>query len=346
MVNLLEKFKRYVTRDAGSSQSKPPYDTNQSEAVYNSLMEGLESMKSKGVDRIPLLIGETKPSENIGGRWISSDENIYYPFGVLTDEEQKMVLDKKTYIIFSLVDSNVGDMVRYQDKGVEGYKRNHTTPFLSRLMPESRLNYVNEGNFYSTDDLRELSQHLVDFGLTPEIVKQKIEKGIQEYREKTIELDTKVKYALDGMEARGKTSKELCAEYGKPAEDLIRGNRGLTQEEVIFSEMRKKIEAARKGNPAPFELGEKIRYENCDNEGRQIIYDVTVVRSSDATDDYSRKTGTRYDLQIDNVLQFPISNNLVGSQFPFVVFDKGVEERHKDKYDKINSSGTAERIDN
>ncbi|GEM_PF-5919548 len=113
-----------------------------------------------------------------------------------------------------------------------------------------------------------------------------------------------------------------------------------SREEGVFADMRAKIDAAAKGNPAPYEIAEKLVHEN---------EPVTVVRKRDAKNQSGQKIGTWYDFATElfgpvRVGAYPTE---IGGYkgYPFLVFDKNATQRDKDGFNGEHSSGTVERKD-
>ncbi len=122
-------------------KSREVSKVNQNSSIYNALINGLNEMGRQSVDRIILTLHESESSKNTTGRWINGDkETNYYPFEMLDETEQEMIMSGKHYTVVALVGSNVGDVVSYTDEGVEVYNRTHGVPFLPRMKPESELN--------------------------------------------------------------------------------------------------------------------------------------------------------------------------------------------------------------
>lgn len=158
-------------------------------SVYSALIEGLNKMEKQGVDRVVLSVYESEPSQNATGRWLSMNKDIpYYPFEMLDKTEQGMIKGGKNYTVVALVRDNVGDIVRYENKGLEVYQRTHITPFLPKLKFESELNYVTEGGAYTNEKLRQFAENIAGNGWNPGAIEQRVSTGIQEYHEITREL--------------------------------------------------------------------------------------------------------------------------------------------------------------
>ena len=184
---------------------------------YAALIKGLEDMKRQGVDSVLLSLYESAPSSDAAGRFISLGKDTnYYPFEMLPECEQKMILDGKHYIRVSLVDDNVGGLVRYPSGGVEIIQRTHVIPFLPEQKPESDFNYVTKSGLCSGKDLEEFAKNAEKSGWTKEIIEQVIASRINEYRAKTRELMEKsgVYKALEKMEQRKYTPHEQAL-FGK-----------------------------------------------------------------------------------------------------------------------------------
>ena len=179
---------------------------NQNGSVYRALLNSLNEMEKQGVDRVILTLYESEPSKNATGRWLTAGKDTnYYPFEMLDETEQRMIKDGKHYTVVALVRNNVGDVVRYADKGgVEVYNRTHIVPFLPRLKPESELNYVTEGGAHTGENLKQFAESVAGNGWNPEAIEQRVNAGIQEYHTITRKLMEKagVYDALKKMEQR------------------------------------------------------------------------------------------------------------------------------------------------
>ena len=190
---------------------------NQNGAVYSALMNGLDEMDRQGVDRVVLTLYESEPNQNATGRWLTAGKDTnFYPFEMLDETEQGMIKNGKHYTVVALVRDNVGDVVRYGDKGVEVYNRTHIVPFLPRLKPESELNYVTEGGVHRGDNLKQFAESVAGNGWNPQAIEQRVSAGIQEYHGITRKLMEKagVYDALQKMEQRQLT----------PFEQVMRNN--------------------------------------------------------------------------------------------------------------------------
>ncbi len=121
------------------------------DAVYDSFVEVLDKIETKGIDRVVLSLAEFNP-ESSNGRFINEDETHYYPFELLTKEEQEMILRGSSYQVISLVRKKVFGQVEYSERGLEVYHRTRINPFLPLLKSESNLLYVSEGRVFSEGD--------------------------------------------------------------------------------------------------------------------------------------------------------------------------------------------------
>ena len=180
---------------------------NQNGAVYRALINSLDEMDRQEVDRVVLTLYESEPSQNATGRWLTAGKDTnYYLFEMLDETEQGMIKNGKHYTVVALVRDNVGDVMRYADKGggVEVYNRTHIVPFLSRLKPESELNYVTKGGAHTGDNLKQFAESVAGNGWNPEAIEQRVNVGIQEYKATTRKLmkQAGVYDALQRMEQR------------------------------------------------------------------------------------------------------------------------------------------------
>jgi hypothetical protein len=187
--------------------------------VYETFTKVLDDMPKRGVDRVLLLLDvyETGPNktpnlftdtESTAGKFTESgsDEDLskYYPFEMLTKNEQEIILNKKDYDIGALVLRNVGGVVNYSDIGFEIYQRRRGYPFLNRSEPESNFNYITQGGIYTGDELEYFAKVAKKWGWTEEAIIKRAEASIQEWHDETIELMDKAgvfeRKASKGME--------------------------------------------------------------------------------------------------------------------------------------------------
>lgn len=183
---------------------------SQNGAVYKALMNGLEGMSSQEVDRVVLTLNESTPSQNATGRWLTTKDTNYYPFEMLEEVEQDMIRAGKTYTIVALVRADVGNVLTYEDDGVEEFHRTHIVPWLPRMKSESQLNYITEGGIYMGDNLRQFAESAASDGWTSEAIEQAIRRGIHEYHVVTRRLigQAGVYNSLERMEKRNFTPLE------------------------------------------------------------------------------------------------------------------------------------------
>jgi len=162
--------------------------TPQGGAVYCAFVEGLDRMEREYVDRIILTMFESEPRPNPdAGKWVPFGQGSeYYPFETLTEDEQKMIKNGKTYEILSLVTEDVGGVISYPERGIETYHRTHGVPvFFPRVVPESNLNYRTEGGIYSGEKLRDFAENASNQGWTAEGIENTINFSVQEYHKVT-----------------------------------------------------------------------------------------------------------------------------------------------------------------
>lgn len=198
--------------------AEAPRKANNGEAVYRALMDGLAEMERRGVDRVVLTVYETEPSPNASGRWLSENDFAYHPADTLGEVEQGMIAGQKHYQVVALVRDNVGNAVRYPDKGVEVYRRTRIAPFLPDLKPESELYYVTKGGIHTGEGLKLFAQSGAESGWNSSDVKKAVEAGIQEYNGITMRLMEKggVYRTLEQMGERQYTpSEQMMADMRK-----------------------------------------------------------------------------------------------------------------------------------
>ncbi len=187
------------------AQLKKTSQANKSNSLYNTLTKGLTQMEKEGVDRVILALYESEPDQDVNGKWLTSGKDTcYYPFEMLGGAEQSMILDKKHYTAVALVNENVGNIVRYKNKGIEKYQRTRLNLLMPKLKPESEWNYSNNGGVYTGENLKKFAEWATESGWIPEAIKQVIDEGIQEYHEITKKLMEKagVYDSLQKMEKR------------------------------------------------------------------------------------------------------------------------------------------------
>ncbi|MEK6926273.1 MAG: hypothetical protein AABW50_03270 [Nanoarchaeota archaeon] len=196
------------------------------DSIYETLIFGLEEMDKQGVDRSVVDVSECEPDPNAMGRWLNESDFNYYPFGILNDEERNMILGKKSYYSIALVKKNVAGLVNYSEQGVETYRRTHIVPMLPEIKPESNLNYVSNEGVISGDNLRNYAETLSENQITSQNLRERINNGIQEYKNITSELMEK-----EGVNERIKEMNE----------------RKYTPFEEIMTEMRENIQKSERG---------------------------------------------------------------------------------------------------
>ncbi len=64
---------------------------NVEDEIYFELVGELEEMRRQGADRVIISLEESEPNPDATGRWLTEEDMNYYPFGVLTEREQKMI---------------------------------------------------------------------------------------------------------------------------------------------------------------------------------------------------------------------------------------------------------------
>lgn len=164
---------------------KPIPRTN--DAVYRALIAGLDEMETQGVDRVVLSVSKTEPGFE-GGRWLNEREIASYPEEMLTGAEQEMITSRNHYGVIALVRGNVGDMVRFPERGIEVTQRTHVNPFLYGLRPDSPLHYATECGVHHGENLRAYAETGARLGWTPEGIERSLRDGIQEYHGVTMRL--------------------------------------------------------------------------------------------------------------------------------------------------------------
>jgi|SRR3990167_5265640 len=190
-----------------NSSLKNLEEKSKDSGMYRSLINGLAEMRREGVDIVVLSLYESEPSKNVTSQWLSGEEIRYYPFEMLSDDEQNMILEGKHYTRVALVRNNVGGIIEYNSDGVEIFCRTHLHLYLPQLTRESELNYVTRGGAWTGDKLKEFAEYVEKSGWTEELIKERIGEGLEEYHAKTIELMKKevVYKSLEVMEQRKST---------------------------------------------------------------------------------------------------------------------------------------------
>jgi len=188
-----------------TKEVKKPQNSDKVNGVYSALVNGLNEMSKRGANRVILTIYESEPDKNATGRWIDiGKETNYYPFEMLDEQEQEMILGGKHYTVVSLVLDNIDEVIKYPNNDVEQYDRTHIVPFLPVIKEESNLNYVTKGGVYTGENLRQFAEDFEKSGWTEDLVKKRIEAGIQKYNSITKRLikNSGVYEALERMEER------------------------------------------------------------------------------------------------------------------------------------------------
>ncbi len=200
--------------------------------VYKALQAGLERMRVEYVDRAVLSINETAPDPStatFSGRWISDTEQpkpktSYYPFEVLTEAEQDMIMKGRTYDVVSLVLPRVMGSVTYHEPGIEEITRTRMHWFLPKLKPTAKMNYHRTDRFYDIHQMKVFTEDAASSGWTPESIDKAVDAGISEYHAITKRLMAPVRSAIAAMNEVG---------Y-------------MPTTDVYLDEIRQKIESARK----------------------------------------------------------------------------------------------------
>jgi hypothetical protein len=187
--------------------SATKHDTREnSTAVEAALRKGIATMHAAYVNTITLSVQEATPRSDVAGRWIEmGKETQYYPFTTLDAIEQDMIRTEKTYTRTALVQADVDGMRTYAEAGVEVAHRTRLGhALLPKMKPESELNYVTSVGIHPASNLRAFAREAAQAGWTPELIAQRVQEGIKEYRAKTTELCTAggVYTALEAMDAR------------------------------------------------------------------------------------------------------------------------------------------------
>ncbi len=205
-----------------------PRQEADSTAVYRALCAGLEKLKTGYADSVVLALYETNGDPSAGGRWIDMNETRYYPFEILPEAEQEMILSGKTYERAALVMPDVCSICRYPTAGLETFKRTHIHPLLPKLIPESELKYVTTGSFAGEEQLQDFARSAAESGWTPEAIEKAVSDGLAEYRGITRRLMGQVGIlkALGEMEKRQyPPSEQLFADLrnqvAKAREDVL-----------------------------------------------------------------------------------------------------------------------------
>lgn len=195
-------FELFTKQKERKEIAKP---TDKHNPVYDALESGLDEMERQGVDRVVLSVYEGEPDPNAFGAWNSGEDFNYYPFEMLNETEQRMMLDKKHYGVISLVRDNVGVVVAYLGRGIERYDRTRVHPMLPAMKPESNINYFTQGCVYTGNRLKEFAEESAIAGWTPEMIEKRVGIGIQEYHDITQKLMEKagVYVSLERLNKRG-----------------------------------------------------------------------------------------------------------------------------------------------
>ena len=202
---------RSLLKRAGGREREANDSPNVDEAEVNEILEalqnGINNMRSSGVDLVVLEIADYNPdSKEIeiqpyegkpGAEYIMVSGAIlpishpifsYYPYETLSGEEQRFVQDEKTYLRTALVLEDIGDLKKFPSAGVEIYERLHVVPMLCRLKPEAPWHYFNVEHFYREENLRAFAKEAAEHGWTKEGIEDSVNNGVIEWRRKTRKL--------------------------------------------------------------------------------------------------------------------------------------------------------------
>ncbi len=152
------------------------------EEVYSALVEGLDEMERKGVERIALTVNESKPDKNALG-WNPLSGSNYYPHEMLDGEEQRMVGSGRHYEVGALIRDHAGGVSENERRGVELVYRTHVKTLLP-IGEEVRnpLNYITKRRVISSEEeLEQFADDVAALNWTPEEVRNAVAGGIKEY---------------------------------------------------------------------------------------------------------------------------------------------------------------------
>jgi hypothetical protein len=148
------------------------------EEIRDALENSLIGIEHAGVDRVTIGLFESDPDIPLG-RWLESEgDQRYYPFDFLLFDEQKMILDAKSYTSVNLVGRSVWMMRNYTRPGIELVERKCIHPGLPPQTEESQSNYVTRISCYTP---RNFAEQASDSGWTSEGVYQSVQAGIDRY---------------------------------------------------------------------------------------------------------------------------------------------------------------------
>ena len=175
---------------------------NKAQKIHETLIWGLDEMRKKGYQNIVLNVyesethdeSETNNEAKRTGIFIDMNDKklLHYDFEMLTDEEQKLIIDEKSYTLIDLSEPHI--FVRteknkdYSERGLEHIERGRMYVLLPRLKPDSELYYMNKTSFFPEKNLKEFSKLAAEQGWTVEELKSDIEKGFNSYRKVTEKL--------------------------------------------------------------------------------------------------------------------------------------------------------------
>src|SRR3989344_3131294 len=92
-------------------------ELNKKPNLYGTMVKGLDRIEREGIDRVILFVGEIEPEDTLA-RFINANETSYYPFELLLEDEQKMMLDGKHYQVIALVTKKVMGQRVYSARGI------------------------------------------------------------------------------------------------------------------------------------------------------------------------------------------------------------------------------------
>ena len=169
--------------------------------ILEVLNGGIQRAQREGVDRCVFHVQEM-PGEFGGGFY---EKQPHYPAEILVPSEKGMVDNKKSYAAFSLMTGDVGGLIKYKEPCVEQLTRERINGkiFVPWEVP-SEDRFVNKYAILRGEEgMREFAEGAARDDATPEELREEIEKGINEYHAKTIELMEKAG-VYEGMKGRNR----------------------------------------------------------------------------------------------------------------------------------------------
>jgi hypothetical protein len=202
-------------------------------AFENEINFAFEQMKQKGVDKIPVSVRtfDEKAREEAAKEYIpelnqsfvSHDAKIYYPFEAYATADYNLFQAKKDYEIINIVTGNLSkekvttpifadEIPGNMKEGFEVSNRFYHNISMNEFANKN-LWYITRTDFYvkTAEHVREFAEIISESGLTIDDFRNRIAKGIDEYRQQTLDLSDKAR-VFDNI----KNMESMPESYFKP----------------------------------------------------------------------------------------------------------------------------------